>query len=76
MRGINVVDQQRGEYSVQLQSYKWWHRLLMFVQDSSSLNTYIMYAEDARRVGMLLHPQIFWHYKLPMALVKSCFTPP
>lgn len=75
MRGIDVVDQQRGEYSVQLQSHKWWHRLLMFVLDSSCLNAYIMYAEDGRRVGMPLYPRILWHYELAMALVKPFLTP-
>ena len=35
MRGIDVLDQQRVEYTVQLKSHKWWHRLLLFVLDTS-----------------------------------------
>ena len=33
MRRIVVLDQQRVEYIIQLQSHKWWHRLLLFVLD-------------------------------------------
>lgn len=52
MRGVDVVDQQRVEYSVQLQSHKWWHRLLLFVLDSSLQNANVLYREDVQRVGL------------------------
>ena len=34
MRGVDVVDQCRVEYTTQIMSHKWWHRLFFFVLDS------------------------------------------
>lgn len=50
MHGIDVVDQQRGEHSVQLASHCWWHRVSLFVLDSSILNSYQLYVEDSEAV--------------------------
>jgi hypothetical protein len=52
MRGVDVVDQQRGYYTVALESNKWWHRGLTFVVDGSLQNAYIIYKEDIERVGL------------------------
>jgi hypothetical protein len=30
MRGVDVADQLRGEYSSQVRTHKWWHRLFFF----------------------------------------------
>jgi hypothetical protein len=69
MRGIDVVDQQRGEYTTQLQSQKWWHRLLLFVLDSTCMNAYVLYRADAERVGLQVSSRLLWHTELAMALV-------
>lgn len=75
MRGVDVVDQLRGEYTVQLQSKKWWHRLLLFILDSSCMNGYTLYREDAQRVGLPVHSRLLWHYDLGMALVGAFLAP-
>jgi len=46
MRGVDVVDQCRVEYSVQIMSHKWWHRLLFFIVNSSLGNSYVLYKAD------------------------------
>jgi hypothetical protein len=70
MRGIDVLDQQRVEYTVQLQSHKWWHRLLLFVLDTSCQNAYVLYKEDAEQVGLPVTSRLLWHYTLGMRLVQ------
>lgn len=75
MRGVDVVDQLRGEYTVQLQSQKWWHRLLLFVLDSSCMNGYTLYREDSERVGLPVQSRLLWHYNLGMELVRAFLAP-
>ena len=69
MRGIDVVDQQRGEYTVQLQSHKWWHRLLLWTLDSATLNSFLLYRADCENAGMTVFSRVFWHYTLAMHLI-------
>jgi hypothetical protein len=75
MRGIDVVDQQRVEYTVALASHKWWHRLLCFVVDSAAHNAYILYRHDARAVGVPVFSRLLWLYRLGMALLCPYLTP-
>lgn len=43
MRGVDVVDQCCVEYTAQIISHKWWHRLLFFILDTSLGNAYVLY---------------------------------
>jgi len=49
MRGVDLVDQCWMEYSAQLCSHKWWHRLLIVILDTSLGNAYILYKDNAIR---------------------------
>lgn len=75
MRGIDVVDQQRQEYSTQLHSHKWWHRVFMFVLDSQLLNAYILYACDRRALGLVVHSRAMWHYAVATDLIRPRLNP-
>jgi hypothetical protein len=55
MRGVDVVDQQRGYYTVALESRKWWHWGLTFMLDGSLQNAFIIYKEDSERVGLQVY---------------------
>jgi hypothetical protein len=46
------VDQCRGYYTCALESHKWWHRILMFVVDSSTYNSFVLYKEDNESLGL------------------------
>ena len=70
MRGVDIVDQQRQEYSTQLHSHKWWHRIFMFILDSQLLNSYILYACDRRAVGLPVHSRMLWHYEVAKDLIR------
>jgi hypothetical protein len=52
MRGIDVIDQLRTYYSIQLRSKKWWKKLMCFVLDQSFVNLYILYLEDIEKLGL------------------------
>jgi hypothetical protein len=71
MWDVDIVDQQRQEYSVLLQSHKWWHKVFLFILDSWILNCYILYAEDTWAVGLAERTRQLFHYNLGM----SCITP-
>ena len=43
MWGVDIVDQCRVEYTAQIMSHKWWHRLLFFILDTSLGNAYVLY---------------------------------
>ena len=43
MRGVDIVDQCHVNYTAQIMSHKWWHRLLFFVLNTSLGNTFILY---------------------------------
>jgi hypothetical protein len=45
MRGVDVADQLRSNYSCQVRTHKWWHRIFYFLLDMSVVNMYLMYLE-------------------------------
>jgi len=47
MRGVDVSDQLRGSYSVQLATKKWWHRVYFFAMDTALTNAYVIYREGS-----------------------------
>jgi hypothetical protein len=54
MRGFDVTDQLRGNYTVQLATYKWWHKALGFVIDQLITNCYIIYRDEMELLGLRL----------------------
>jgi hypothetical protein len=60
MRGVDVTDQLHASYSVQLRSYKWWHKILNYVVDQSLVNNYIIDRDRRQELGMpLVSPMKF-----------------
>lgn len=47
MRGVDVADQLRGEYSCQVRSHKWWHRIFFFLLDTTMVNGYILHCHSS-----------------------------
>lgn len=69
MRGVDVVDQYRHYYTAMLNSYKWWHKCLTFVVDSSLLNCFIIYHKDATELGLGIWTLQVFYFNLAKALV-------
>lgn len=51
MRGVDLIDQMRRDYSVQFHSQKWWHRFFFFIVDSSLQNAWVLYKADQEAHG-------------------------
>jgi hypothetical protein len=43
MRGVDTQDHVRTQYTIQLSTKKWWHRLFFFGVDAAFANSYFMY---------------------------------
>ena len=50
MRGVDVVDHIRGNYTCQVCTYKWWHRIYMFLMDLSLVYMYLYYLEILKKL--------------------------
>jgi hypothetical protein len=74
MCGVDLVDQKRDYYTMQTASHKWWHRVFLFIVDSSLNNGFCLYEEDLRALGLPLIAHQLWHYKLGEALVQPFIT--
>jgi len=65
MRGVDLVDQCRMQYTAQLRSHKWWHRLLLFILDTSLGNAYILYKADAAAsMQKRVMSRVAFHYEV------------
>ena len=66
MRRVDILDQMRDVYSCQVKSHKWWHWLLFFLLDLTSVNSYIIYKELATKKG---ENNIFMHLEFQIFLI-------
>ena len=51
MRGVDVADQLRGDYSYQVRTQKWWHRLFFFLFDTTVVNTWKLHCKQYLTLG-------------------------
>jgi hypothetical protein len=52
MRGVDVADQLRVAYSIQMRGHKWWFKKFGFVLDQSLVNMFIMYQDRMIELGL------------------------
>jgi hypothetical protein len=71
MRGVDVSDQLRGEYSCQVRSHKWWHRLLFFMIDTCRVNAWIVHKSFSKAAGKRSLEHIDFTMKLAEALMAN-----
>lgn len=65
MRGVDVSDQLRGSYTVQIPTKKWWHRIYFFAMDTALTNAYVIYREGLWARGV--RPKTHLDYQLEVA---------
>lgn len=46
MRGVDLIDHMRQDYTIQFHSRKWWHKLFFFAVDSSLQNAWVLNRDD------------------------------
>jgi hypothetical protein len=66
MRGVDVADQLRGEYSCQVRTQKWWHRLLFFLLDTTVVNMWKLHTQQA----LILETRPLTHKSFQLRLAK------
>lgn len=77
MRGVDLIDQMRRDYSVQYHSRKWWHKFLFFIIDSSLQNAWVLYRADrqARAEGGRKLTRRNFYYSIAKELVLPLIRP-
>lgn len=66
MRGVDVTDQLRGNYSAQLRCHKWWLKIFHFVVDQSMVNSYVTYIHEMEHLGL----KVMSHLQFKIAVGK------
>ena len=74
MRGVDVGDQIRANYSSQLRSHKWWHKLFFFILDQSVVNSYVVYSSAMETVGLKVPTHMQFNIALGKQLVAQWLT--
>ena len=52
MRGVDVTDQLRGNYSSQLRCHKWWVKIFHFIVDQTMVNSYVTWVRQMEDLGL------------------------
>jgi hypothetical protein len=63
MRGVDVADQLRSNYSCQVRTHKWWHRIFYFLLDMSVVNMYLMYLECWKKFPIGTRPMAHLQFR-------------
>ena len=71
MRGVDATDQIRGNYSVQLSTHRWWHKILWFVIDQTITNCWILYRDEMEELGLHVLSHVSFQLAIAEHLVKD-----
>ena len=52
MRGVDVADQLRGNYSSQLRCHKWWVKIFHLIVDQTMVNAYVTWVKQMEDLGL------------------------
>jgi hypothetical protein len=52
MRGVDVTDQLRGNYSSQLRCHKWWVKIFHLIVDQTMVNSYVTWVKQMEDLGL------------------------
>ena len=52
MRGVDVTDQLRGNYSSQLRCHKWWVKVFHLIVDQTMVNCYVTWVKQMEDLGL------------------------
>jgi hypothetical protein len=90
MRGVDVANHVRSNYSCQVSTHKWWHRVFFFLLDLTTTNMYVMYLDLWKKHGSgdrpLIHLQFLnkmcksltqnWHGEEDIGILELPYAPP
>ena len=58
MRGVDLANHIRSNYSLQVRTHKWWHRVFFSLLDLSTTNMYVIYKDLWKKHPIGDHPLI------------------
>lgn len=77
MRGVDLIDQMRRDYTVQFHSRKWWHKLFFFTVDSSLQNAWVLYRDDrVRRKEKCIGGRLTFYLDVAKSLIEPTLKIP
>lgn len=71
MRGVDVTDQIRGNYSSQLRCHKWWLKIFHFVVDQSMVNSYVTWVAAMEEIGLHIKPHLAFKIVVGKHLIQQ-----
>lgn len=72
MRGVDVANHLQGEYSCQVQSHKWWHRIFFLLLDATTMNFYILHCNCC--AGLAVPPLTYLQFLQLMTIILTDFN--
>jgi len=74
MRGMDVTDHLRGNYSTQLRCHKWWIKLFHFVVDQTMVNAYVTWVKEMEDLGLRIMPHLAFKIAVGKQLVQGAIS--
>jgi len=68
MGGVDLFDQYRASYKLQLRSFKYWHAMFYFILESALVNAWALYCQNRKLANL---PLEFTHFEFRAAIAKS-----
>ena len=77
IRGVDVVDQMRIDYSIQFHSHKWWHKRFFFIVDSWLNNSWVLLKHDRLTRGEPVYRRrLAYHFQVAQNLIAPWLDEP
>lgn len=70
MRDVDVTDELRVNYNLQLRCHRWWVKLFNFVVDQSLVNGYVTWVKDMENLGLRVMPHLAFKVVVGRHLVQ------
>lgn len=71
MRGVDVTDQLRGNYSSQLRCHKWWLKLFHLIVDQSMVNARVTWVHEMELLGLRVMPHLAFKIHVGKHLIQE-----
>jgi hypothetical protein len=68
MGGVDLFDQYRAYYKLQLRSFKYWHVMFFFILEAALVNAWVLYSQNMKRAGL---PPEFNHFEFRAAIAMK-----
>jgi hypothetical protein len=71
VRGVDIIDHLKGNYSCQLNCHKWWMKIFHFVIDQIAVNVYVGWKREMEELGLRIMPHLSFRIALGKHLIHD-----